>query len=71
MSKKRQSTEAVAEPGDHLHRMRHVAHDRLDQLFSDAISGRLGRFYGKVAIEITFEANRPMVIHRRIEGSDK
>jgi len=53
---------------DHTGRLRRLAHDKLDQLFQDAVSAR---FYGRVTVEVSFENGRPLIIHRRIEGVDK
>lgn len=53
---------------DHTARMRRTAQERLGRLFDEAIGAR---FYGRVMIEVSFEAGRPVLISRRIEGIDK
>jgi len=58
-------------PDDHNQRLRAIAHQRFDQLFDEACMQRYGRFHGRIAIEVVFENSRPLVIHRRIEGTDK
>ncbi|GAB4133076.1 MAG: hypothetical protein Kow0040_14870 [Thermogutta sp.] len=69
MSKRRQGTEEAADaPPDQNERKRRIAHDRLDELFEEATAGR---FYGRVAIEITFEDGRADTIYRKIDGRDK
>lgn len=71
MSKRRESTNAPpAEPAprDPNISLRRIAHERLDQLFTEATGGR---FYGRVAIEVTFENGQAQVVYRKIDGRDK
>ncbi len=67
-TKGRPRTESTAESSDHVERVRRVVHQRLDDLFREAVSGR---FYGRVTIEIDFRDGRPGMIRRRIDGIDK
>ncbi len=53
---------------DHHRRMLATARDRLDRLFLEAVGSR---FYGRVAIEVSFENGRPLAIRLRIEEVDK
>ncbi len=61
-------TRTITGLDDHHRRMLATAHDRLEKLFLEAVGSR---FYGRVAIEVSFENGRPLAIRRQIEGVDK
>lgn len=48
--------------------LREIAHNRLDQLFEQAVSARL---YGVVSVELMFENGRPTTVRRGLNGTDK
>lgn len=45
-----------------------TAHQRLDQIWREATSSR---FFGRIAIEVTFENGVAQLLYRKIDGRDK